>query len=372
MATIQVVPEKEFQSLSQWQLMKRRFFQHKLAVAAMVVLIFFYATAIFCEFIAPYKTTTRNSRYLYAPPQRIRFIDNEGNFSLRPFVYGYKKERDPVTWQEVYTPDPDLKLPIYFFVKGEPYRLFGLFDCDIHLFGIDRSPSEQMLFLLGSDELGRDLFSRVVYGTRISLSIGLIGVFLSLALGLILGGISAIFGGAVDFVIQRIIEIILSIPQIPLWMALSAALPASWSPLQIYFAITVVLSLVTWTNVARIARGKFLSIKESDFVSAARSMGASEWWNITRHLIPNFMSYILVQITLGIPGMILGETSLSFLGVGLRAPIVSWGVLLQQAQKMQVVAMRPWLLLPAAFVVVAVLSFNFVGDGLRDAADPHS
>ena len=271
----------------------------------------------------------------------------------------------------VYTPDPDLKLPIYFFVKGNPTGSSACLTAISICSGSTAAPASRCFFSWAPMNW-EGICSPVVYGTRISLSIGLIGVFLSLALGLILGGISAIFGGAVDFVIQRIIEIILSIPQIPLWMALSAALPASWSPLQIYFAITVVLSLVTWTNVARIARGKFLSIKESDFVSAARSMGASEWWNITRHLIPNFMSYILVQITLGIPGMILGETSLSFLGVGLRAPIVSWGVLLQQAQKMQVVAMRPWLLLPAAFVVLAVLSFNFVGDGLRDAADPHS
>ena len=363
-------PENETQlSLSQSQLMWRAFKRHRLAMAASIFLIFFYLVALIVGFVAPNNPNQRWSQFVFAPPQIPQFIDQEGDFHLRPFVYNLKQEMDPETWQRTYVIDKNNRSPIYFFVKGSSYKLMGLFKTDIHLFRVEK---DMPFFLFGSDNLGRDLFSRIIYGTRISLSIGLIGVFLSLVLGLLIGGASGLFGGFVDMIIQRGIEILISIPRIPLWMALSAALPPSWSSLKVYFAITILLSIVGWVGVARVVRGKFLSLRGEEFVLAAEAMGGSDWWLITRHLIPNFMSYVLVNVTLAIPWMILGETSLSFLGIGLRPPVVSWGVLLQQAQNMRTVSMRPWLLLPGLFVVFAVLTFNFVGDGLRDAADPYS
>jgi len=359
----------ETESYSQWQLMWRQFRRHRLAMVGAVVLIIFYLVALAAGFVATQNPGTRNARYAYAPPQLPRFVDSEGKFHLRPFVYGLTQTTDPDTWEKVYTVDKTKKYPLRFFVRGDSYKLLGLFHSDVHLFGVE---GKVPFFLLGSDALGRDLYSRIIYGTQISLSIGLVGVFVSLVLGLTIGGLSGLIGGVTDVVIQRLIEFLVSIPHIPFWMALSAALPASWSAVQTYFAITVLLSLLGWTEVARVVRGKFLSLRETDFVAASVSMGASNWWVIFRHLVPNFLSYVLVTVTLTIPGMILGETSLSFLGIGLRPPVISWGVLLQQAQNMRTVALRPWLLLPGLFVIVAVLAFNFVGDGLRDAADPYS
>ncbi|MGB4427731.1 MAG: ABC transporter permease [Firmicutes bacterium] len=356
-------------SSSQGQLMFRRFRKHKLAVAGLVVLCLFYAVAVFNGFVATSDPAKRNSSYVYAPPTLPRFIDHEGNFHFRPFVYGLKSRIDPDTWERVYEIDHEKRHSLSLFVRGDKYRILGVFESDLHLFGTaDGAP----LFLLGTDSLGRDMYSRIVAGTSISLTIGLIGVFLSLVLGLLIGGLSGLVGGTTDLVIQRIIEILASIPQIPFWMALSATVPASWSPVQTYFAITIVLSLLSWTRVARVVRGKFLALREADFVMAAYAMGAGNWWVIIRHLIPNFLSYVLVTVTLTIPGMILGETSLSFLGIGLKPPAISWGILLQQAQNMRTIALRPWLLLPGVFVVIAVLAFNFVGDGLRDAADPYT
>lgn len=357
------------QSLSQWKMIWRAFIRHRLAVGASIILIIFYLAALLAGFISPNDPAKRYPEYIFAPPQIPHFVDQEGNFHIRPFVYGLEQKMDSDTWQRTYEIDSNKKNPIYFFVRAGSYKLMGVFETDIHLF---RTKGDKQLFLFGTDELGRDLFSRIIYGSRISLSIGLIGVFISLIVGLIIGGISGLFGGFIDIIIQRVIEILISIPKIPLWMALSAALPSSWSSIKVYFAITILLSLVGWVNVARVVRGKFLSLRDEDFVLAARVMGANDWWLISRHLIPNFLSYVLVSITLSIPGMILGETSLSFLGIGLRPPIVSWGVLLQQAQNMRTVSMHPWLLLPGLFVIIAVLTFNFVGDGLRDAADPYS
>jgi len=361
--------KEETQTLSQWQLMWRNFKKHRLAIAAVVVLGFFYLIALTCGFVAPNDPHKRYSKYIFVPPQIPRFIDAEGQFHFQPFVYGLKQEMDPVTWERTYVLDKSEVYPLKLFVKGDPYKFLGLFQTRIHLFG---TGTEAPFFMLGSDDLGRDLFSRVIYGARISLSIGLIGVFMGLILGMLLGGASGLYGGVVDMVIQRTIEILRSIPKIPLWMGLFAALPASWSPIKVYFAITILLSLVGWTDVARVVRGKFLSLREEDFVMAAHSFGTSQLAIIVRHLIPNFISYVLVRLTLSIPWMILGETQLSFLGIGLRPPVISWGVLLQQAQNMRTVSTHPWLLLPGFFVVVAVLAFNFVGDGLRDAADPYS
>jgi len=357
--------EEKLYVASQWQLMWRKFKRHKLAIIGATVLIFFYIIAIFCEFFATqdiYKRTT----HIYCPPQRIHFFSKEG-FHFRPFVYGIEQKIDPITWQRRYAEDKTKKYPLYFFVHGDEYKLWNLFRTNIHFFGV----KERSLFLFGTDHLGRDLFSRNIYAARISLSIGLVGVAISFILGCILGGISGFYGGMPDMIIQRMIEFFMSLPTLPLWMALSAALPSDWSPLKVYFGITVVLSLRGWTGLARVVRGKLISSREEDFIVAAKISGASDKRIITGHLLPSFLSYLIVSLTLSIPGMILGETALSFLGLGIRPPIVSWGVLLKNAQNVETVALYPWLLIPALFVIVTVLVFNFLGDGLRDAADPY-
>ncbi len=355
---------------SQWQLMRWRFMDHKLAVFSLVVLLCFYLIALTCEFIAPHNPWRRGgSKYSFAPPQKIHFIDEEG-FHLRPFVYGYTTRRDPKTLRLVQEIDKTQKYPIKFFQHGDEYKFWDIWETDLHLFGID--DQDEMLVLLGADREGRDVLSRVIYGSRISLSIGLVGVFLSLFLGILLGGISGYFGGTTDLVIQRMVELFQAIPRIPLWLTLAAALPQHWTSLQVYFGITLVLSTLTWTGVARAVRGKFLSLREDDFVLAANFLGANELRIIFRHMVPSFASHLIAVLTLNIPGMILAETSLSFLGLGLRPPIISWGVLLAGSQNIRTVVDAPWLFSPGIAIVVAVLAFNFVGDGLRDAADPYA
>ncbi len=363
----EISAEERFYLASQWQLMWRKFKKHKLAILGGTVLIIFYLMAIFCESFSTSDIYKRNRKYIYAPPQRIHFLDEEG-FHFRPFVYGLKKTVEPKTFRRIYTEDKTKKYPIYFFIHGDKYKLWNLFEADIHLFGV-KEPG--VIFLFGADELGRDLFSRNLYAMRISLSIGLVGVALSFVLGSILGGISGFYGGTADMIIQRVIEFLICIPTIPLWMALSAALPRNWSPLRIYFGITIVLSIVGWCGLARVVRGKLLELREEDFSMAAKIAGATDVRIITRHLLPSFSSYLIVHVTLLIPSMIIGETALSFLGLGLRPPVVSLGVLLNQAQNIRTVALHPWLLIPGIFVIVTVLAFNFLGDGLRDAADPY-
>jgi len=354
-------------SYSQWQLIWRRFARHRLAVLALLVLVVMYLVAAFAEFFAPYTASWRDLTHAYCPPQPPRLSLARGLHT-----YGLNQHVDPISFQRTYVEDQSRVVPLGFFVKGERYRLWGLIPWDRHFFGVDPEGSQEgTFFLLGADKYGRDIFSRIIYGSRVSLSIGIVAIVVTFLLGVVIGGISGYVGGALDNFIQRAIEIINAFPRLPLWLALAAVMPADWSPLRVYFGITVVLSLLGWTGLARVVRGKMLSLREEDYAVAARLLGASHRRIILRHLLPGFTSHIIVALTLRVPVMILAETSLSFLGLGLRPPVVSWGVMLQDCMEMQVVANYPWLLLPALFIIVMVLSCNFLGDGLRDAADPY-
>lgn len=354
---------------SQWQLVWWRFRKHRVALFSGILILLLYIVAAFVEFIAPYDPADFSPLYAFVPPQQVRIRDSEGNFRA-PFVYGLARSRDPETARINYQPDTSKIMPLRFFIRGSEYKAWGLIKSDLHFFGIDAGPRDRV-FILGADRLGRDLFSRLVYATRVSLSIGLLGVIFSFVFGIIIGGISGYYGGWIDNIIQRLIDFIRSIPTIPLWMGLAAALPVEWPPTRVYFLITIILSIIGWTGLARVVRGRFLSLREEDFVTAARFVGASEKRIIFRHMLPSFSSHIIAALTLAIPNMILAETSLSFLGLGLRSPVNSWGVLLQEAQNLSSVALAPWLLTPGIAVVVAILAFNFLGDGLRDAADPY-
>jgi peptide/nickel transport system permease protein len=344
-----------------------RFRRHKLAMISLVFLAFAYATTLVTEMLAPYGLTTRNIDHILAPPQGIHLF-HEGRF-VGPFTYGFDYRLDMDNLIRVYTPNRDRVQPLRFFCRGDSYRFWGMIEGSFHFVC---PPEGGTLFLLGTDRLGRDILSRILYGARISLTVGLIGISISLFLGLLLGGIAGYYGGKVDSLIQRIIEMLRSFPELPLWMTLSAALPVDWSPVVIYFGITVILGLLDWTGLARAVRSKLLALREEDFCTAAELMGAKPSRVIRRHLLPNFLSHIIASATLSIPGMILGETALSFLGLGLRAPITSWGVLLAEAQNINAVVLYPWLLFPVVPVILVVLAFNFLGDGLRDAADPYN
>ena len=361
--------DEEVLVAGQWRLMWWRFKKHRIAMVGAIFVIAFYLVAIFADMIAISDPRESDVQQAYMPPQTVHWFD--GGFS--PHVKGVIGSRDPESYKKVYAIDPDVKIPVRFFVRGYEYHLFGFIPLDWHLIGTDTGENERAApYFLGTDILGRDQWSRIIFGTRVSLTLGLAGVGLSLFLGVFLGGISGYYGGWVDTVVQRLIEITRSVPTIPLWISLAAAVPRDWSVTKIYFAITIILALFIWTDLGRVVRGRFLALREEDFVTAARLAGARDLRVIYRHMLPNFVSHIITATTLAIPVMIISETALSFLGLGLRSPAVSWGVLLQEAQNVQTVAVYPWLTFPAVPVTIAVLAFNFMGDGMRDAADPYA
>ena len=351
---------------SQWRIMWWKLKRHRLAVISGVVLLLAYLSILVSEFLAPYGLDSRHTGHIYAPPQQVHLF-HDGSF-VGPFVYPYQYSLDMESMRRVYTEDRSQPQPLRFFCRGDGYRFWGLFEADLHLVC---APQHGTLFLLGTDRLGRDMLSRILYGARISLTVGLLGITVSFILGISIGGLAGYYGGWVDNVVNRLIEVIQSFPQLPLWMALSAALPVTWSPILVFMGITIILGLVEWTGLARSVRSKLLALREEDFCVAAQLMGARPPRIIFRHLLPSFMSHLIASATLTVPGMILGETALSFLNLGLRPPVTSWGVLLNEAQNINVVALYPWLLLPVVPVIVVVLAFQFFGDGLRDAADPY-
>ncbi|GCA52986.1 MULTISPECIES: ABC transporter permease [Sinorhizobium] len=366
--SVEVMTEEQVRvnQASQLRLMWWKFKRHKVALVSGIFLAMLYGMILICEFLAPYNLHTRNVDFIYAPPQSVRFF-HEGEF-VGPFVYGRTMKLDMDTLKRNYTDDTTAVERIRFFCRGDDYRFWGLFESNLHLV----CPAEGgQLFLLGTDRLGRDVLSRIIYGARISLTIGLLGITVSFVLGIVIGGLAGYHGGIFDLVVQRLIEVLQSIPSIPLWLSLAAIMPATWSPLLIYLGITVILGLLDWTGLARAVRSKLLALREEDYVLAAQLMGAKSGRIIGRHLVPGFMSHLIATATISIPGMILGETALSFLGLGLRPPITSWGILLTEAKSVSVIAFYPWLLFPTIPVILVILAFNFLGDGLRDAADPY-
>jgi peptide/nickel transport system permease protein len=362
-----LTPEQEkYYLASQWKLMWWKLKRHRLAVICGIILALNYGSVLFSEIIAPYNLHTRNTDYIYAPPQSVHLF-HKGKF-IGPFVYGRDYELDMDLLKRNYPKRKDDVQPLRFFCSGDSYRFWGLFEGSFHLVC---PPENGTFFLLGTDRLGRDMFSRIAYGARISLTIGIVGIIISFSFGIILGGLAGYYGGWVDATVQRAIEVIRSFPELPLWMALSAVLPVNWSPILIFFGITVILAMLDWTGLARAVRSKLLALREEDFCTAAELMGAKPSRIIGRHLLPGFMSHLIASATLSIPAMILGETALSFLGLGLRPPVTSWGVLLNESQNINVVALYPWLMYPVVPVILIILAFNFFGDGLRDAADPY-
>lgn len=362
-----LTPEQEkYYMASQWQLMWLKLKRHKVAMISAVILLIAYVTCIFTEVISPYNLNTRHADRIFAPPQSIHWF-HEGEFK-GPFVYGFKVTLNMTNLKREYTEDTSRIFPLRFLCSGDPYLFWNLFEATFHLV----CPAKDgYFFWLGTDRLGRDMLSRIIHGARISLTIGLIGIIISMAMGIVIGGIAGYYGGQIDNVIQRIIEVFRSFPELPLWMSLSAILPVNWSPILVFFGITVILAFLDWTSLARAVRSRLLALREEDYCAAAQLMGARPRRVIGRHLLPGFMSHLIASATLSIPSMILGETALSFLGLGLRPPITSWGVLLNEAQNINVVALYPWLMLPVAPVIIVILAFNFFGDGLRDAADPY-
>jgi peptide/nickel transport system permease protein len=367
-----LAPAKKRQvSQSYWALVWWKFKKNKIAILGGILIIVLYVSMVgIPEFISPYDLETR-SQFTKAPPQAVRFVDSKGQFHLQPFVYGLERKIDQKLRIRTFVENPEFMYPISFFVKGDPYKLFGLIPMDIHLYGVDRTNKDASIFIMGTDSLGRDYFSRILYGGRLSLMVGLIGQILTLFLGSILGAISGFYGGAVDMLVQRSTEFLAAFPDIPLFMALAAAIPKFWDPIWVYFMLTLILALVRWGGLARQVRGLILSLREREYALAAKSFGANDSRIMFRHLLPGTMSHIIVIATLSIPGMILAETALSWLGLGLRAPLTSWGVLLNEAATVDSIRFAPWLLWTVPFIILTVLAYNMLGDGLRDALDPY-
>ncbi len=367
--------EEKIYFASQWTLIIRKLRRHKLANVSIVILAVFYLQVILGQFIAPYSLKDYNSTYINASPSKVRWISPDKRFM--PHIYGLKTVRDPETLRKLFREDPTQIYPVKFFVKGWEYKFLGLFKTDRHLYGIEtnsesaKDAKEGKIFLFGSDSMGRDIFSRIILGSQISLTIPLLGILIGFLLGIILGSISGYFGGLWDAIIQRIIDVIRSFPTLPLWMALSAAIPPKVPIVRLYIYIVIILSLISWTGLARVVRSKFISLKNEEYIMAAKLSGVSNMMIIIKHMIPGFFNYLIVSMTLAIPGMIIGETSMSFLGLGIRSPATSWGVLLQEARQVENIALYPWKLIPLIYVITSVLAFNFFGDGLRDAADPY-
>jgi peptide/nickel transport system permease protein len=357
---------EEFYTMKQWQLVMIRFVRNRLAVVGLVMLIIIYSVAAFCGFFSPYDPNTSIPELRYMPPMKLHLFHNGG--FIGPFVYGMAGGYDPVTYKPIFVDNTDEINPLNWFIKGNSYKIMGIFPGNIHLFGAARGT----IHLLGTDMLGRDLLSRCLTGAQISCTVGFVGVLISFVLGVVIGGVSGYFGGIPDTIIMRVVDFIISLPTLPLWMALAAAVPSTWPVTKVYFAIVIILSLLGWTGLARVVRSKFISLKNEEYVKAARIAGTSSFMIIIRHMVPMFTSHLIASITLSVPGMILGETSLSFLGIGLRPPAVSWGVLLSDAQNIRNVALYPWTLFPCIFIIFTVIGFNFLGDGLRDAADPYA
>ena len=365
-ATAESPPKARAGDSGPWALGWRRFKRSKVGVTGGIVLILLYFIALFAPFLAPYNITTQHTRFPYQPPQRVHFV-HEGELR-RPFVYPLGQERDPVTFQRVYAEDKSQPQPIRFFIHGEPYSFLGLFESNLHLFGVP----EGFYFGLGTDRFGRDLLSRILVGSQVSLTVGIVGILISFAIGILIGGVSGYYGGFIDGVLQRLIEVLLSFPRLPILLALATVIPASWPSTWVYMGIVAVLSLIGWASLARVVRGQVLSAREVDYVQAARSLGAADLRIILRHVLPNLTSYLVVAATLALPGYILGESALSFLGLGIKEPLASWGLLLKDAQSFETLNLYPWLLTPGIMIIVAVLAFNFLGDALRDAADVRS
>ena len=366
------IEDEAYEVASQYKLMWWKFRKHRLATIAGPILIFMLFLAVFAEFLSPVNPIRRYTEHLHAPPATVRFIRADGSFSIRPFVYFVEMHRNPHTFRREYRETPARKYYLSLFSGGEEYMLWGIIPMRVRFIGLSGVDyTDYNFFILGTDSLGRDLFSRILHGTRVSLSFGFVSIIFTFIIGLTLGALAGYLGGIVDNIIMRVIEVLQCMPAIPLWMALAAALPREWTPLRIYLGMVLIMSLIGWTHLARVTRGYILSTREEDFIMAARLSGTGHWAIIRKHLIPSFISFIIVSLTLSIPGSILGETALSFLGLGLQPPVMSWGVLLIESQTLQTLAHHPWLLWPAVPVIVTVLMFNFLGDGLRDAADPY-